>query len=133
RGPFEDQGDAAPAQRVAAGALTPPSFQLRRPVEQLAELKRPKLFASEEVALQAGDLTNCIKFPTQQEGNLMQFGPMEFTVLVWNLFHGRDFPPDPGLRTWRSRLLRFDERNETHVQVNRDLTAEFAQLLSGAA
>lgn len=58
---------------------------------------------------------------------------MEFTVLVWNLFHGRDFPPDAGLRTWRSRLLRLEERNATHVQVNRDLTAEFAQLLSGAA
>jgi endonuclease/exonuclease/phosphatase family metal-dependent hydrolase len=57
---------------------------------------------------------------------------MDFTVLVWNLFHGRDFPPDPALRTWRSRLLRLEERNETHIQVNRDLTAEFAQLLSGA-
>jgi len=57
---------------------------------------------------------------------------MEFTALAWNLFHGRDFPPDPALRTWRSRLLRFEERNETHIQVNRDLTAEFAQLLSGA-
>jgi endonuclease/exonuclease/phosphatase family metal-dependent hydrolase len=58
---------------------------------------------------------------------------MEFTVLVWNLFHGRDFPPDPELRTWRSRLLRVEERNATHVQVNRDLTEEFAQLLAGAA
>jgi endonuclease/exonuclease/phosphatase family metal-dependent hydrolase len=57
---------------------------------------------------------------------------MEFTALAWNLFHGRDFPPDPTLRTWRSRLLRFDERNATHVQVNRDLTAEFAQVLSQA-
>lgn len=57
---------------------------------------------------------------------------MEFTVLVWNLFHGRDHPPDPALRTWRSRLLRFDERNATHVQVNRDLTREFATLLASA-
>jgi endonuclease/exonuclease/phosphatase family metal-dependent hydrolase len=57
---------------------------------------------------------------------------MEFTALAWNLFHGRDFPPDPALRTWRSRLLRLEERNATHVQVNRDLTAEFATLLSGA-
>jgi endonuclease/exonuclease/phosphatase family metal-dependent hydrolase len=57
---------------------------------------------------------------------------MEFTVLVWNLFHGRDYPPDPKLRTWRSRLLRIDERNATHVQVNRDLTAEFARLLARA-
>lgn len=58
---------------------------------------------------------------------------MELTVLCWNLFHGRDFPPDPELRSWRSRLLRLDESNETHVQVNRDLTAEFATLLSSAA
>jgi endonuclease/exonuclease/phosphatase family metal-dependent hydrolase len=58
---------------------------------------------------------------------------MEFTALVWNLFHGRDYPPDPALRTWRSRLLRTEERNATHVQVNHDLTKEFATLLSGAA
>jgi endonuclease/exonuclease/phosphatase family metal-dependent hydrolase len=58
---------------------------------------------------------------------------VQFTAISWNLFHGRDFPPDPRLRTWRSRILRFDERNETHVQVNRDLTEEFAQLLSAAA
>ena len=58
---------------------------------------------------------------------------MEITVLAWNLFHGRDFPPDPKLRSWRSRLLRIDERNETHVQVNRDLTTEFATLLAATA
>jgi endonuclease/exonuclease/phosphatase family metal-dependent hydrolase len=58
---------------------------------------------------------------------------VEFTAIAWNLFHGRDFPPDPGLRSWRSRLLRIDERNETHVQVNRDLTTEFATLLAGTA
>jgi endonuclease/exonuclease/phosphatase family metal-dependent hydrolase len=58
---------------------------------------------------------------------------VEFTALAWNLFHGRDFPPDAGLRTWRSRLLRFDESNATHIQVNRDLTAEFATLLASAA
>ncbi|HVO55927.1 MAG TPA: endonuclease/exonuclease/phosphatase family protein [Solirubrobacterales bacterium] len=58
---------------------------------------------------------------------------MQFTALAWNLFHGRDFPPDPELRSWRSRILRLDERNETHVQVNRDLTAEFATLLANAA
>lgn len=58
---------------------------------------------------------------------------MEFTAIAWNLFHGRDFPPDRELRTWRSRLLRLDERNETHVQVNRDLAAEFASLLAGVS
>jgi endonuclease/exonuclease/phosphatase family metal-dependent hydrolase len=57
---------------------------------------------------------------------------MELTVLSWNLFHGRDFPPDPALRSWRSRLLRIETRNATHVQVNRDLTGEFATVLAGA-
>jgi endonuclease/exonuclease/phosphatase family metal-dependent hydrolase len=58
---------------------------------------------------------------------------MEFTAIAWNLFHGRDFPPDPQLRSWRSRLLRIDEHNATHVQVNRDLTREFATLLAATA
>lgn len=55
---------------------------------------------------------------------------MEFTAVSWNLFHGRDFPPDPALFTWRSRLLGIEERNATHVQVNRELVGEFAELLS---
>jgi endonuclease/exonuclease/phosphatase family metal-dependent hydrolase len=58
---------------------------------------------------------------------------VELTALSWNLFHGRDHPPDPELRTWRSRLLRIEERNGTHVQVNRDLTEEFAAMLAAAA
>ena len=57
---------------------------------------------------------------------------MEFTALSWNLFHGRDFPPDPALRTWRSRLLRTTERGSTHAQVNRDLYAQFSAVLAGA-
>lgn len=55
---------------------------------------------------------------------------MQLTAISWNLFHGRDFPPDPALRTWRSRLLRTSERNATHIQVNRDLLDEFATLLA---
>ena len=53
----------------------------------------------------------------------------ELTVLSWNLFHGRDAPPNPALRTMRSRLLRRDEHDETHVQVNRPLREEFAALI----
>jgi endonuclease/exonuclease/phosphatase family metal-dependent hydrolase len=57
---------------------------------------------------------------------------VEFTAVSWNLFHGRDFPPDPALFTWRSRLLGTEERNETHVQVNRELVDEFAAMLASA-
>jgi endonuclease/exonuclease/phosphatase family metal-dependent hydrolase len=52
-------------------------------------------------------------------------------VLSWNLYHGRDHPPDPALFTLRSRLFRITERNDTHVQVNRPLLDEFAQVLDG--
>jgi Endonuclease/Exonuclease/phosphatase family len=57
---------------------------------------------------------------------------VQLIALAWNLFHGRDFPPDPALFTWRSRLLRVSERNATHVQANRDLLSEFAARLAGA-
>jgi endonuclease/exonuclease/phosphatase family metal-dependent hydrolase len=52
-------------------------------------------------------------------------------ALSWNLFHGRDHPPDPALSTWRSRLLGLTESNDTHVQVNRPLLHEFAGMLAG--
>jgi endonuclease/exonuclease/phosphatase family metal-dependent hydrolase len=58
---------------------------------------------------------------------------VRFTALAWNLFHGRDSPPDPALFTWRSRLLGVSERNASHLQVNRDLLGEFAGLLAAAA
>ncbi|HEX8689256.1 MAG TPA: hypothetical protein VF729_03340, partial [Solirubrobacterales bacterium] len=57
---------------------------------------------------------------------------MQLAAISWNLFHGRDFPPDPALLTWRSRLLRISERNGTHLQVNRELLPEFAELLAAA-
>jgi endonuclease/exonuclease/phosphatase family metal-dependent hydrolase len=57
---------------------------------------------------------------------------VEFTAISWNLFHGRDFPPDPALFTWRSRLLRIEERNRTHAQVNRELVDELAAVLASA-
>jgi endonuclease/exonuclease/phosphatase family metal-dependent hydrolase len=57
---------------------------------------------------------------------------VRFTAISWNLFHGRDFPPDLALLTWRSRLLRATERNATHVQVNRNLLNEFSRLLAAA-
>jgi endonuclease/exonuclease/phosphatase family metal-dependent hydrolase len=54
-------------------------------------------------------------------------------LVTWNLFHGRDFPPNPALFTARSRFLRVTERDATHVQVNRPLRAEFARVLGAVA
>jgi endonuclease/exonuclease/phosphatase family metal-dependent hydrolase len=52
-------------------------------------------------------------------------------VLSWNLYHGRDFPPEPALFTLRSRLLRTTERGAGYAQVNRPLLDEFAGVLDG--
>jgi endonuclease/exonuclease/phosphatase family metal-dependent hydrolase len=50
-------------------------------------------------------------------------------AVTWNLFHGRDSPPNPALFTPRSKFLRVTERDATHVQVNRPLRAEFTKVL----
>jgi endonuclease/exonuclease/phosphatase family metal-dependent hydrolase len=54
-----------------------------------------------------------------------------FRLLTWNVFHGRDAPPNRALDTWRSRLSRRSEHDATHVQVNRPLRRELARLLAG--
>jgi endonuclease/exonuclease/phosphatase family metal-dependent hydrolase len=53
-------------------------------------------------------------------------------VLTWNIFHGRDFPPNPALFTPRSKLWRVTERDDAHAQVNRDLSDAFADTLEAA-
>ena len=55
---------------------------------------------------------------------------VQIRAITWNLFHGRDAPPDPSLLTWRSRLLKISERGTDYVQVNRNLFADFATALS---
>jgi endonuclease/exonuclease/phosphatase family metal-dependent hydrolase len=54
------------------------------------------------------------------------------TVLSWNVYHGRDRPPNDALRTWRSLLLRRPEHDDTHVQLNRPLRDEFARLIASS-
>jgi endonuclease/exonuclease/phosphatase family metal-dependent hydrolase len=51
-------------------------------------------------------------------------------ALTWNLFHGRDLPPDPRLLTLRSRLFGHTEANATHLQVNRELLVEFSGVIA---
>ena len=58
---------------------------------------------------------------------------MEVRALSWNLFHGRDHPPEPELLTWRSRLLGTTERGKAHAQVNTDLLTAFESVLANAA
>ena len=53
-------------------------------------------------------------------------------VLTWNIFHGRDGPPDRSLYTRRAEWTRRIERNDTHIQVNRDLWREYTDMLRAA-
>jgi endonuclease/exonuclease/phosphatase family metal-dependent hydrolase len=56
----------------------------------------------------------------------------QIRALAWNLYHGRDHPPNRALYTWRSRLLRISERDATHIQVNRSLYDDYADIIAGA-
>lgn len=51
-------------------------------------------------------------------------------ALTWNLYHGRDFPPEGDLLTPRSQWLRTPEVGERYAQVNRPLRREFGEALA---
>jgi endonuclease/exonuclease/phosphatase (EEP) superfamily protein YafD len=53
--------------------------------------------------------------------------------MTWNLFHGRDWPPEPALqvRAHKGNFRRGPRRGERYEQVNWDLFDEFAELISG--
>jgi endonuclease/exonuclease/phosphatase family metal-dependent hydrolase len=57
---------------------------------------------------------------------------MEIRLLCWNIFHGRDGPPDPTLYKWWAEWTRKTTRNDTHVQVNRDLWRDYTDMLCAA-
>lgn len=56
----------------------------------------------------------------------------EFTVLSWNIFHGRDAPPDPALHRAAWRLSGTPIDNGVHLQVNQSLKEQFAGLIAAA-
>jgi endonuclease/exonuclease/phosphatase family metal-dependent hydrolase len=53
-------------------------------------------------------------------------------ILTWNLYHGRDAPPGMTQRPFAERLLRTTVDDGTHLQVNRPLGGEFAELIAAA-
>jgi endonuclease/exonuclease/phosphatase family metal-dependent hydrolase len=57
----------------------------------------------------------------------------ELAILSWNLFHGRDAPPDPAIRRTAWQLSGRPLDNGVHLQQNRSLEREFVDLIAGAA
>jgi len=55
--------------------------------------------------------------------------------MTWNLFHGRDWPPEPELqvRAHKGSFRRGPRRGERYEQVNRDLFDQFAGLIASVA
>jgi endonuclease/exonuclease/phosphatase family metal-dependent hydrolase len=53
--------------------------------------------------------------------------------MTWNLFHGRDWPPEPDLqvRAHKGNWRRGPRLGKQYEQVNRDLFEEFASLIDG--
>ncbi len=99
-----------PASESAPSRSPRPAFSSARPVEQLAELEGAQLFAGEEVPLQAADTT--ARGVHRRSPGTSSTGATSRPTRS----------SSPGARG----CCGSSERNETHVQVNRDLTAEFA-------
>ena len=55
---------------------------------------------------------------------------MDLHAVTWNLFHGRDWPPEGEPRLARGRLSGKPLRGKAYENVNRDLLDQFAALLS---
>src|SRR5918994_6410369 len=75
--------------------------------------------------------------PRSRSGAVTSWRPpilraVQIRTLCWNIFHGRDAPPDPSLYTLRSKLFRITERDGNYVQVNRDLFQQYADLITAA-
>jgi hypothetical protein len=56
---------------------------------------------------------------------------VQLTAMTWNVFHGRDWPPEPELqiRARKGNWRRGPRRGETYEQVNWDLFDAFASLI----
>ena len=108
-------GRRAPAERVGARPFAPaPAFSSGGAVEQRAPAPpRVELLARDEVphrGIQGRGYSPAMEVPRPH------LEPLPRARRATR----------PALFTWRSRLLRRTERNQTHVQVNRDLLAEFS-------
>jgi endonuclease/exonuclease/phosphatase family metal-dependent hydrolase len=57
----------------------------------------------------------------------------QLTFLSWNVFHGRDAPPDPVLdrKAWRLSATPLD--NGTYLQVNQSLEKDFVEKIASAS
>ena len=58
---------------------------------------------------------------------------MELSALTWNVFHGRDAPPDPALdrKAWWMSATPLD--NGTYLQVNQSLEKDFVEKIASAS
>jgi endonuclease/exonuclease/phosphatase family metal-dependent hydrolase len=56
---------------------------------------------------------------------------VELTAMTWNVFHGRDWPPEPGLqiRAHKGNFRRGPRLGERYEQTNWDLFEQFAALI----
>jgi endonuclease/exonuclease/phosphatase family metal-dependent hydrolase len=72
------------------------------------------------------------EMPCAHNGILRGRKVSEFTVLSWNVFHGRDAPPDPALHRAAWHLSATPIDNGVHLQVNQSLAEQFADLIAAA-
>ena len=113
RAPRRRPGTRPASWSTAARRPAPPSARRGRPHPAprpaRASARRPARAASRAAAAESSSPVRKWRGGSFKRGILRW---MELRALTWNIFHGRDFPPDPSLLTLRSRLLRCSERND---------------------
>lgn len=57
---------------------------------------------------------------------------LNWRLLSWNLFHGRDCPPDPGPAGFGWKVMGRPVPGASHILLNRDLFNEFGAILAAA-
>ena len=87
---LEDQRHRAAGERIAALPPLPSALQLLGALEQREQLLAVELLAGEEVAGR--------KLGGRWSHRAADTRAVQLTAMTWNVFHGRDWPPEPELQ-----------------------------------
>src|SRR5262249_55827483 len=123
RGLLEDQGHRPPHQSVGSLSPLPAALELLGPFQQGQQLIPIDFLAGEEMARWAGG--------GLRRHEAADTTRVQLTVMTWNLFHGRDWPPEPPLqvRAHKGNFRRGPRLGERYEQANWDLFDRFAGLI----
>src|SRR5262249_29849147 len=121
---LEDQRDRPAGERVAALAPVAAALELLGSVEQSQELVSIELLSGQEIARR--------ELGGRRTHEATDTRAVQLTAMTWNVFHGRDWPPEPELqvRAHKGNLRRGPRLGNRYEQTNWDLFGSFADFIS---